>query len=161
MRNQNWFQVFVDKLTDNHHNAGDDQTSKANRALLAYLGDPVPPPDNMDSIYDKEHLLKAFTALCQKADFVITKLAVDDSEFPFLVYGTLDGSHTLPETPLFEDQKGYTYGGSVRGSIGKEATYFAVNMVPPSQYPEDQEKACNRRLMLRLQMLADKAQQTQ
>jgi hypothetical protein len=162
MRNQNWVQEFVDKLNDNHHNAGDSHISKGNRALLAYLGDPVPPPGNMDQIYDKEHLLKAFTALCRKADFVITKLAVDDSEFPFLVYGTLDGRHILEkDKSLFEEQKGYTYGGSVRGSTGDGATYFAVNMVPPGKYPEDQEKACNRRLMLRLQMLADKAQQAQ
>lgn len=154
MRNQEWFRGITDKLRE------DRSSSEANGALMTYLGDPVAPPANMDPRYNKQNLLKAFTTLCGKADLVITKLAVDDSEFPFLVYGTLDGKHTLPEKALFEDQKGYTYGGSVRGSVGDGATYFAVNMVPHDQYPDDQEQACSRRLMLRLQMLADKAKQT-
>jgi hypothetical protein len=135
------------------------QAGKGNRALIAYLGNPVPAPADMDSLYNRENLLKAFTAMCQKGDLVLTKLAVDDSEFPFLIYGTLDGSHTLPNH-IFEGMTGYTYGGCVRGSSGDGATYFAVNIVPSSQYPKDQEKACNRRLMIRLQMLAEQARQT-
>lgn len=161
MRNQEWFREFAIKSPDKQHDIEVGVANEANRALLAYLGNPILPPADMDSSYNKENLLKAFTTLCQKADLVITKLAVDNSEFPFLVYGTLAGSHTLPERPVFEEQKGYTYGGSVRGSFGGGSTYFAVNMVPGSQYPADKEKACHRRLMLRLQMLADKAQQIQ
>ncbi|HZM01634.1 MAG TPA: hypothetical protein VFC44_01305 [Candidatus Saccharimonadales bacterium] len=159
MRNHEMFHEITDKLTGNQRDTGAPMSSKANRALLAYLGNPVPAPDGMDSRYNKESLLKAFTGICQRGNLIITKLAVDDSEFPFLVYGTLDGAHTLPKK-LFEGQEGYAYGGCVRGSDGEDASYFAVNIVPPSQYPPDQEKACNRRLMLRLQMLADKAQQT-
>jgi hypothetical protein len=143
MRNESWFKPSA---------------NEANGALMAFLGNPVPRPADMDARYDKEHLLKAFTALCGRADLTITKLNVDDSEFPFLLYGTLDGKHTLPEKAVFEEQKGYTYGGSVRGSIGDGGTYFAVNMVPSDQYPEAQEKACSRRLMVRLQMLADRAE---
>jgi hypothetical protein len=157
MRNQEWFSEFFSKPEDASHRLDAIAADKTNRALLDYLGEPVPVPANMDARYDKENLLKAFTDLCHKADFVITKLAVDDSEFPFLVYGTLDGAHTLP-AKLFDDEQGYAYGGSVRGSTGEGSTYFAVNMIPRSQYPQDQEKACNRRLMIRLQMLADKAQ---
>ncbi|HEY3915252.1 MAG TPA: hypothetical protein VGN61_12260, partial [Verrucomicrobiae bacterium] len=149
MRNESWFRK-----------ADSQQSSGANRALMAYLGNPVPRPADMDSRYNRENLLKAFTALCGKADLVITKLDVDDSEFPFLLYGTLDGSHKLPEKTAFGEQKGYTYGGSVRGSEGDSASYFAVNMVPSDQYPQGQETACSRRLMLRLQMLADQAKQT-
>ncbi|HZV33067.1 MAG TPA: hypothetical protein VFB72_00715 [Verrucomicrobiae bacterium] len=156
MRNQGWFHNVGDK----QHETETGPENKANLALMAYLGHPVPPPSDMDARYDKENLLKAFTALCRNANLVITKLAVDDSEFPFLVYGTLEGIHSLPEKSAFEEQKGYTYGGSVRGSDG-EGTYFAVNMVPSDKYPEGQQKACQRRLMLRLQMLADKAQQAQ
>jgi hypothetical protein len=161
MRKKEWFRDITDKPADKRRDSEGGPASKANLALLAYLGNPVPPPADMDARYDKEHLLKAFSNVCRKADLVITKLAVDDSEFPFLIYGTLDGAHKLPQHAAFEAEKGYTYGGSVRGSYGEGASYFAVNMVPASQYPEDQEKACNRRLMLRLQMLADKAQQSQ
>jgi hypothetical protein len=159
MRDQDWFREFAVKSPDKQHDIEVGVANEANRALLAYLGNPVPPPADMDSRYNKENLLKAFTNLCQKAHLPLTKLAVDDSEFPFLLYGTLAGSHSLPEPPVFEVQKGYTYGGSVRGSFGGESTCFAVNMVPGSQYPADKEKACHRRLMLRLQMLADKARQ--
>jgi len=161
MRNQGRFREFAVKSPEKQNDIEVGVANEANRALLAYLGNPVSPPADMDSRYNKENLLKAFTTVCQKADLVITKLAVDDSEFPFLVYGTLDGSHPLPKAPVFEEQNGYTRGGSVRGNFGGGSSYFAVNMVPSSQYPEDQAKACNRRLMLRLQMLADRAQQIQ
>jgi hypothetical protein len=161
MRDQEWFREFAVQSSGKQPGPGKAVAGNANQALVAYLGNPVPAPADMDSRYNQENLLKAFADLCRQADLVITKLAVDDSEFPFLVYGTLDGRHALPEKPAFEEQKGYTYGGSVRGSNGEGSTYFAVNMVPPSQYPAAQQKACNRRLTLRLQMLADKAQQTQ
>jgi hypothetical protein len=161
MRDQKWFREFDVKSPDTQHNLEVGVANEANRALLAYLGNPVAPPADMDSRYNKENLIKAFTAVCQKADIVITKLAVDDSEFPFLVYGNLAGDHPLPKAPVFEEQKGYTRGGAVRGSFGGGSSYFAVNMVPDSQFPTDKEQACHRRLMLRLQMLADKAQQVQ
>ena len=161
MRDQGWFREIAIKSPDKQNDIGVGVANDANRALLAYLGNPVPTPAGMDSRYNKENLLKAFTTVCQKADLVITKLAVDDSEFPFLVYGTLDGNHPLPKAPVFEEQKGYTRGGSIRGSFGGGSSYFAVNMVPDSQYPADKEQACHRRLTVRLQMLADKARQVQ
>lgn len=159
MRDQEWFREFDVKAPNKRRHLEADVANQANRDLMAYLGNPVPPPAEMDQRYNKQNLLWAFTTLCRNADLVITKLAVDDSEFPFLVYGTLDGNRILPEAPAFEKQRGYTYGGSVRGSFGEGSTYFAVNMVPSSQYPTEKQKACHRRLMLRLQMLADKAQQ--
>ncbi len=161
MRDHKWFREFNLKSPDTQHNFEVAVANEANRALLAYLGNPVSPPANMDSRYNKDNLLKTFTTVCQNADFVVTKLAVDDSEFPFLVYGTLAGNRPLPKAPVFEEQKGYTRGGCIRGSFGDGASYFAVNMVPDSEFPSDKEQACHRRLMLRLQMLADKAQQFQ
>jgi hypothetical protein len=53
--------------------------------------------------------------------------------------------------------KGYTYAGSVVGHTDTGATYFSLNMIPPDQYPSGQDLACHRRLMVRLQMLADDA----
>ena len=161
LRKANWLSKLGEKSPATKSDSGSALDNEANRALLAYLGNPVPPPADMDSRYNKDNLRKAFTAVCQKANLVITKLAVDDSEFPFLVYGTFAGDHTLPKATAFEEQKGYARAGSVRGSFGGGSSYFAVNMVPDNQFPADQEPACHRRLMLRLQMLADKAQQIQ
>jgi len=161
MRDQEWFREFAIKSPDKQNDVEVGVANEANRALLAYLGDPVSLPADMDSRYSKDNLLKAFTTVCQKADLVITKLAVDDSEFPFLVYGTLDGNHPLPNAAIFEEQKGYTRSGTIRGSFGGGSSYFAVNMVPDSQFPADKKQSCHRRLMLRLQMLSDKAQQIQ
>ena len=53
------------------------------------------------------------------------------------------------------EMKGYDYGGSVRGSTASGSTYFSLNMIPRDQYPRGQAVACQRRLMVRLQMLAD------
>ena len=131
-----------------------------NAAIMSYLGQPVAPPDNLDTKYTPTNLLAAFTAISQKAGWPIKRLAIDDSEFPFLLYGVLSGSHILVEKDL-RTISGYEYGGSVRGSTSDGSTYFSLNLIPRSQYAPDQATACNRRLMIRLQMLADTAQQEQ
>jgi len=127
----------------------------ANLAILAYLGDPVPAPAGLAAKYNRTNLHAAFTALSKKADLRIKTLEVDESEFPFLAYGVLAGKcdFRVLEKGLRE-MKGYYYGGSVVGQTDQGATYFALNMVPHDQYPSDQ---CNRRLMIRLQMLAEVA----
>jgi hypothetical protein len=135
-------------------------SNPANAAILAYLGDPVAAPGNLDAKYTPTNLLAAFTAISRKAGWPIQKLAVDDSEFPFLVYGVLTGKHELSQNDI-RQIKGYEYGGSVRGITAKGSTYFSLNMIPGDQYPSDQVAACNRRLMVRLQMLAESAGQSE
>jgi hypothetical protein len=139
-------------------NAADPPSGPANRAIIAYLGSPVPPPGNMDSKYNATSLAATFMALSKQVGWNTEKLAVDDSEFPFLVYGLLAGKHDFQEIEKgVRGTKGYDYGGSVVGTTDKKDTYFALNMIPYSQYPPGQFVACNRRLMVRLQMLADRA----
>jgi hypothetical protein len=129
-------------------------TSKANLAIVEYLGNPVPAPASLDPKYQEANLRAAFTTLSQKAGVSLGVLKIDDSEFPFLAYGTLSGScdFRVLEKGL-RDMDGYAYGGSVVGPE-KESTYFSLNMIPHDQYPS---QLCDRRLMIRLQMLADKA----
>lgn len=128
----------------------------ANLAIMAYLGSPVPPPASLDARYFPTNLMAAFTALGKKQGLQIEKLAVDDSEFPYLVYGVLTGKHDFRELEADLNQmKGYDYCGSVVGHTDKEGTYFSLNMIPHSQYSGSQFVACDRRLMVRLQMLAD------
>ena len=132
-------------------------SGQANAAIMAYLGEPVPAPANLDSKYWPTNLAAAFITMGNKSGWQIQKLAVDDSEFPFLVYGLIEGMHTLEERDI-RAMEAYDYGGSVRGSTEK-LTWFALNMIPHSQYPAGQAAACNRRLMVRLQMLAETARQ--
>jgi len=132
-------------------------SGQANAAIMAYLGDPVPAPVNLDSKYWPTNLAAAFIAMGNKSGWQIQKLAVDESEFPFLVYGLIEGSHVLVEKDIRE-MEGYDYSGSVRGSTDK-GTYFALNMIPHSQYPAGEAAACNRRLMVRLQLLAETVRQ--
>jgi hypothetical protein len=126
----------------------------ANAAILAYLGNPIAPPSTLDPKYTPANLKAAFKVLEEKAGWQVQKLAVDESEFPFLVYGVLSGRHEL-DPKLIRQVRGYDYGGSVRGSTDEGETYFSLNMIPSDQYPSGQAAACNRRLMVRLQMLAD------
>jgi hypothetical protein len=133
-------------------------STEPNRAIMAYLGDPVPPPADLNSSYAPTQLEAAFTALSKQAGLRILKLMADDSEFPYLVYGRLAGKHDFRELEkALRAMKGYDYGGSVVGSTEAGATYFALNMIPQDQYPSGRASACNRRLVVRLQMLADAA----
>ena len=134
-------------------------TNDANLAILAYLGNPVPAPADLDAKYNRTNLRAAFTVLSKKAALRVKALEVDESEFPFLAYGVLAGKcdFQVLEKGLRE-MNGYAYGGSVVGHTDQGATYFALNMVPHDQYPSDR---CDRRLMIRLQMLADTARRTE
>jgi hypothetical protein len=128
--------------------------SDANLAILEYLGNPVPAPPSLNAKYNQANLRTAFATLSQKSGLAVKLLEVDDSEFPFLAYGVLAGNcdFRVLEKGL-RDMNGYAYGGSVVGRE-EESTYFSLNMIPHGEYPS---QLCDRRLMVRLQMLADKA----
>jgi hypothetical protein len=169
LREKGWSD-FSTNLPDNKpdepsaaaRNGGTPLADPANRAIMAFLGNAVSPPAGLDARYSPTNLLAAFTSLSKKQGLRIERLAVDDSEFPFLVYGVLGGRHEFGELQAsLRQTKDYDYGGSVVGSTDKGGTYFSVNMIPYGQYPAGQAAACNRRLMVRLQMLADSVHQAQ
>jgi hypothetical protein len=103
--------------------------------------------------------LKAeFTTLVEATGAKVQKLAVDTSEFPCLVYGAVTGTNNLQRVQdALGTAPGYAYGGSVVARMGNGTTYFAINLTPSDQYPREEIEAVNRRLMIRLQMLAQKA----
>ena len=70
-------------------------SNRANRALMHYLGDPAPAPEDLEARYHPTNLLAAFTAVSKQAGWQVQKVAVDDSEFPFVVYGLLAGKPDL------------------------------------------------------------------
>ena len=130
-----------------------EKARSANAAIMAYLREPVPPPAELDPKYTADGLIAACKAVCAKLGFELQKLAVDDTEFPFLVYGVISGSHDFQALPsALRTLPGYAYGGSVVGRKNG-ATYFSLNMMSHEQYPRAQREMIQRRLMIRLQML--------
>ena len=93
-----------------------EKARSANAAIMAYLGEPVPPPGELDPKYTSDGLITACKAVCAKLGFELHKLAVDDTEFPFLVYGVISGSQDFQAMQsALRVLPGYAYGGSVVG----------------------------------------------
>ncbi|MDO8544046.1 MAG: hypothetical protein Q7S40_26690 [Opitutaceae bacterium] len=132
-----------------------EKANSANAAIMAYLGDPVPPPAVLDPKYTPEGLVAAFRTLCRNVGFEVKQIAIDDTEFPFLVYGIIEGRQSYQKIKDgLAAMSGYAYAGSSTGSTGSGSTHFSLNMVPNSAYPRSQADAIRRRTMIRLQMLA-------
>jgi hypothetical protein len=135
-----------------------DRARSANAAILAYLGEPVFAPANIDSRHTPEGIANGFGLVAKKAKLDVRKLAVDDTEFPYIVYGVVEGERALSDIKSAVGAvSGYQYTGSVTGGV-RGATYFAMNMTPRDYYPRGTAEQIHRRLMVRLQMLASKAQ---
>src|ERR1019366_2835240 len=58
-----------------------------NSAMATYLGLPVPAPANLDRRYSPEELSAVFRDLTETLGIKVEKLAVDTTEFPFVIYG--------------------------------------------------------------------------
>ncbi len=133
----------------------------ANVALLNYLGEPVAAPENLDPKYGPKELAAAFREACKREGLKVKTLSVDDSEFPFLLYGLIEGKHEFREIESgLRAMKDYVYAGSVTGADDR-ITHFAMNIIPQDRYPYNRAVTCNRRLMVRLQMLADLARNSE
>ncbi len=127
-----------------------------NFAIMAYLGEPVPAPAGLDPRYSPAGLKAAFADLGKRLGLTVKRLEVDDSEFPFVIYGLLAGQcdyHALADG--VRQMSGYSYGGSVSGDTGEGGTYFSLSIIPDKLFPAGRIMDCSKRLMIRLQMLAD------
>ena len=132
-------------------------TSPANSAILNFLGEPVPAPADLDSKYSAAELSVAFRSVCDALGAKVDKLAVDTSEFPFVVHGLVERQ---PGNDFFRrveaqlrEMPDYKYAGSTTGNSKDGGTFFAMSITPPSAYPREQAEAIQRRLMLRIQMI--------
>ncbi len=96
----------------------------SNQTMLDYLGNPTPPPPNLDAAYSKEGLISALQNAAQAANISLKKIVIDDSEFPFLVYVEVENKSDLRK---LRDQMttmgGYNYTGGVGGN-----TSFVMNL---------------------------------
>ncbi len=143
--------------------AGPDSTSSA---LIAYLGEPVPPPANLDPAFNKEGLLNAIQQASQLAGVPIKKVEIDTSEFPFLVGLVLDDTADFDHSSTtrervkghidrfaaqFKNMPPYEYRGSSGGGRG----VYAYNITPFDRIvsPEARDRI-DRRTMVRLQMFS-------
>jgi hypothetical protein len=126
-----------------------------NRMMLDYLGNPVPPPANLDSAYSMEGLARGLQTAAQAAHVPLTRLEIDDSEFPFLV-GVVCASQE--DRQKLEDQLSkephYNYTGGWGGSAMR-----VMNLVPLIDYSAETRQCILRRLALREQILGDKISQ--
>ncbi len=108
----------------------------------------------MDAAYTKAGLIHAMQAAAKAAGITLTKLQIDDSEFPFLV-GVICANQQDMEKLKEQIRKlpAYNYTGGVGG--GRSASY-AMNLVPYTAYPPHAQWRIWHRLSLREQILSDR-----
>ncbi len=139
--------------TDHPGNGGAPSVSLSgpNQVLLEYLGSPVEPAANMDARYTKGGLSSAIQLAARGAGISLKKVAIDDSEFPFLVGVTCGESDFLKLTEQIKKMDGYEYNGGT-GSH----TCNAFSIVPYRAYPPEASQHIHHRLVLRQQVFYDK-----
>ena len=127
-------------------------SKQGNQALYNYLGDPVAPPAGMDTAYTKQGLTSAMQDAAQAANVTLTRVEVDDSEFPFLVgvvCANKGDMEKLKEQIRKMDVYNYT------GGVGGDTT-MVMDLVPYRAFPADAHQRIYHRMMLREEMLSDK-----
>jgi hypothetical protein len=132
--------------------------SVPNAAIMAYLGEAIPPPDGLDPKYGPGAVTEAFKKASWSVGLQFSRLQVDDSEFPYLVYGLIYGSHPYQQlSEAVKNAPGYMYGGSVSGTLGPNYTYFAINITPIGETLPKNAEFAYRRVLIRLSMLGIRA----
>ncbi len=131
--------------------------SGPNQALLEYLGNPVAPPVNMDVRYTKEGLTNAIQTAARKAGITVKKLALDDSEFPFITGVFCAGSDFPKLKEQIKKLDGYEFSGSIGSSVNRDGsdTCNVFSLVPYHTYPEGSFEQIYHRLGLRQQVFYD------
>jgi RNA polymerase sigma factor (sigma-70 family) len=133
--------------------AASDASSGTN-TLLAYLGEAVPPPADMDPAYSKDGLLGAIQQAAQLAGVSLTKLEIDTSEFPFLVGVASDSGGIDNLAAQLKNMPQYKWGGSSGGNKS-----CAFNITPYDKLPPEAFQRIHRRTLIRTQMLHDQIRQ--
>jgi hypothetical protein len=132
--------------------------SGPNQALLAYLGNPVQPPANMDAKYTKKGLLDAIQLAARNAGITTKKVVIDDSEYPFLVGAICSGSDSAKLKDQIKKMEGYEYNGSVGNDTNSNGsdTCNAFSIVPYAAHPQEVRQFIDHRLLLRQQVFFNK-----
>ena len=107
-------------------------------------------PAGMDAAYTKQGLTSAMQDAAQTANVKLTRVVVDDSEFPFLV-GVVCADKGDMEKLKDQIRKIAVY--NYTGGVG-DGTTMVMNLVPHSAFPADAQRIYHR-AMLREAMLYD------
>ena len=119
----------------------------------AYVAQTTASGAKIDPYYSADGLRKAFAQLCGQLRYRPINVEIDQSEFPFIVYGRLEGRCDYREIrSVLETMPGYAYAGCVTSVRGNELTVFALNMTP---HPIAASQSSMQQLMSRMQALAN------
>jgi RNA polymerase sigma factor (sigma-70 family) len=115
-------------------------------ALVAYLGETVPVPANMNPAYTRDGLLNAIQQAAQLAGVPVKKAEIDTSEFPFLAGVVCENEDDFRKlTSQFKNMPDYEYGGGT-GSHGA----CAFTLIPYRSFPAEGRDRVRRRSTLRM-----------
>ncbi len=139
--------------TGTHDSAAEGALSLSgpNKALFEYLGNPVMPPSNMDERYTATALTGVILLAAQNAGITVKSVAVDDSEFPFIVGVICQGSDAGKLKNALKIMPGYEYGGGIGDDshVDGSDTCNVFNIVPYHAFPQGTVDQIYHRLMLR------------
>ncbi len=122
------------------------RAADANRVLLEYLGEPVGAPADLPAAYTKDAMIQAIRTAAVEAGVTLTRIEIEDSEFPFLLGISHEGDFEKFKANLKKTAM-YDYPGSV-GS--HNSSVFTI--VPYRAYPPNLAERISHRLMLREQV---------
>jgi uncharacterized protein len=142
-----------DSIGDSSGNSSKEAPSASgpNQALFNYLGNPVMPPPDLDQRYTAAGLTSVILLAAHDAGINVKSVAVDDSEFPFLVGVICGGSDAAKLKSALKMMPGYQYGGGVgddsRDDGSDTCNVFCI--VPHGAFPEGTAGQIYHRLGLR------------
>lgn len=120
-------------------------SKRGNQALYNYLGNPVPPPAGLDAAYTRAGLTSAVQDAAQAVNISLTKVEIDDAEFPFLVGVVCAEKSDLEKLEAqLRKTPGYAYGGGT-----SSRTICVTSITPDSAFPMRDRSQIHHRLMLR------------
>jgi RNA polymerase sigma factor (sigma-70 family) len=127
------------------------QIDPTTEELVAYLGQAVLPPADINPAHTQEGLLNAVQQAAQLAAVPVKKAEIDTTEFPFLVGVVCNSDEDFRKlTSQFKSMPSYDYGG---GTSSHGAGAF--NLIPYPSYPPEDGDRIRRRTMVRTQKLFD------
>ena len=130
---------------------GAESTASNPDTLAEYIGVSVAPPANLDPAYTRQGLAGAVQAAAEKAGIALKRIAVDDSEFPFLIGVISEPGDFEKLQAQLKTIDGYEYSGSVG-----DATRHTLSITPSRAYPPETSQSISRRMTLRMQVFYNK-----